>query len=105
MDHLEQGWKKFTLSNEENKEILIDEKQLIKESKKGDWSVLGKLHAERFINKEVIPSTMSKIWKTSGSFDFLDVCLNTFNVKFSCQNNKNRVMKGLHGSLILSYSP
>lgn len=43
---------------------MIDEVKLEEETKKWEFSVVGKLHAKITISKEVLRTTMTKVWKT-----------------------------------------
>lgn len=61
MNHLEDRWKKLSLTEEENRGITVDEEKLLEESKKGECSLVGKLHVEIIINNEVLSTTMAKI--------------------------------------------
>lgn len=51
MDDLEECWQQLNFTKEDNK-IVIDDAWLEEGIKKGEFSVIGKLHVERSINKD-----------------------------------------------------
>ena len=61
MDALEEKWKHFRLSEEEEESIVVDEELLAVSLRKGERSLVGKLCSDRVVNKDVIHNTMSKI--------------------------------------------
>lgn len=69
MEVLEERWKSFHLTEDEDKEISIEDAKLEIGEKKGVPCLIGKIMVERKINKEVIHNTMKKAWKTRYQFD------------------------------------
>lgn len=61
MDNLKEKWKKLSLTEAEGKQIIISEDWVEAKTKKGDSCIVGKLHVEWVINKEMVKNTMSKI--------------------------------------------
>lgn len=61
MDNLESKWKQLNLSIEEDIDIVMDEGIVMEEIRKGKNSIIGKLHLNWTINKEVLHSTLSKV--------------------------------------------
>lgn len=61
MECQEKCWQKLNLSNEEESEINVDAGKLMEENKKGEPSIIGKLHADHTISKEIIQKSMLKI--------------------------------------------
>lgn len=55
---------------------------------------MGKIHAERMINKEVLQSILVNIWNMSKPFNVIDIGSNLFIIKFSGHYDKQRVMQG-----------
>lgn len=70
----------------EGKEILINDDHFVDaEVKKGNFCLVGNLHVERIINKNVVKTTMSKIWRAAQTFTFIDTSPNIFIIKFEDQ--------------------
>lgn len=51
-------WQQLNLSNEEDTKIIVNEDQLKKEINKDKNSIIGRLHAERSISKEILKTSM-----------------------------------------------
>lgn len=105
---MEDNWRKFLLFEEENQEITIDPGILRMESKKGENSLIGKLQSERISHREVLSFTMTKIWRTSKLFEFVNIGPNLFITKFENQMDKQRALFGhpwLFNNLVLSLKP
>lgn len=94
MENLAEKWQHLMLMEEEDEAIIVDEQRLAKDSKNGDLSLVGKLHADRPISKKVIRNTMRKVWITIQPFTFSDISQNLFNVAFENQEDKDRVIRG-----------
>lgn len=82
------------LIEEERWEIFLNDKEVLEGNKKGEHSLVGKLQANRKRNKEVLQSSLVKIWKTLKSFTIVDIRPNLFIIKFDCQYDKQRVIQG-----------
>lgn len=80
------------LSDKELNEIIIDEVFVQEEYKKDLFNLVEKLHVERMVSKDVLQSTMVKVWEISKSFIFIDVCLIIFLIKFENQMEKHKGM-------------
>lgn len=48
---------------DEDEEIPVKHERMEKELRKGDYCLVGKVHAERIISKGVLQLTMQKVWK------------------------------------------
>lgn len=59
MNSLENRWKQLKLSNEEDDEIVVNEAVVMEKIKKGKNSIIGKLHMDQTITKEVMQYNMS----------------------------------------------
>lgn len=94
MDILEEKWKRLQLIEEEHKEMIIDDRKVFEKNTKGLYSLVGKIHVERNINKEVPRSTLVKLWKTTKLFTIFEISSNVLIIKFECQDDKMRVMQG-----------
>lgn len=80
--YLEAKWSQMTLTVQEMNELIIDEAFAQEENKKALYSLVGKLQVDRTIGKEVAHAIMTKVWKTSKPFIFIDICPNLFLDKF-----------------------
>lgn len=81
----------------ENKKISIPlgEEEVIEEDTiKEQRSLVGKICLDRGISKEVIQTTMGKIWSLSKSTSFKEVEKNLFIITFSIEAEKQRVLLG-----------
>lgn len=92
MESLESRWQQLNLSNDEDKEIIVDIDKLTEEIDKGKKCIIGKLHSDRIINKEVLRNTMLKIQKTTNSLLVLDINPTTFIFSFENKTDKDWVM-------------
>lgn len=92
MDSLADKWKKLSLTEVEGLQIIFNDELIEVQVKKGDSCIVGKLHMECIIKKEVMQTTMSKIWRTFKPFLFVDINPNTFIIKFEDLADMNRVM-------------
>lgn len=73
-------------------EIMVNEDILLKGLKRGENCIVGKLHSDRNINKEVIRSTMMKIWNPLQPFTVQNIGPNLFIFCFDCRTDLGRVM-------------
>lgn len=102
MENLEEKWQQLKLTNTELHEICIEEEFVMEKSKKSLNSLVGKLHSERIVCKEVLQNMMVKVWRTSKPFIFIDICPNIFVIKFENQSD-NQSATWL--SVALRFSP
>lgn len=61
--------------------------KLTEEINKGKKNIIGKLHSDRVISKEIIRSSMLKIWKTTSPLLVLDIHQNTFIFLFDSEED------------------
>ncbi|KAF5471486.1 hypothetical protein F2P56_008274 [Juglans regia] len=94
MDSLEEKWKGLRLLEDENASIELDEDTTTELIYKEQRTVLGKIFSSRIISKEVLGSTMAKVWKISKAAKFTEVCPNTFAIIFENVADKMRVWEG-----------
>lgn len=87
-DSLEDKWKNFSLMEKENKQIELDIGNLTKVTTKGERNIVGKIYSNHLISKEVIRSTMAKIWKVRKSFYFQDISPNLYVIIFENEVDK-----------------
>ncbi|XP_042944639.1 uncharacterized protein LOC122278524 [Carya illinoinensis] len=94
MKDLESRWDQFSLTEDENSVIEVDSIDLEDAAQKEERRLVCKLWSNRRVGKEVVRSTMTKIWKVSSSFSFQEVSTNLFVIVFECQEDARRVLKG-----------
>lgn len=58
METLADKWQQLSLSTEEDSEIVVEEKTLLEGIRRGENCLVGKLHSNRTIKKEVIQNTI-----------------------------------------------
>lgn len=61
MKGLEKSGQRLFLSIEEENKIVVDIGSIIEENNKGKMSIIGKLHADRTLSKEIIQNSLLKI--------------------------------------------
>lgn len=93
MDELEVHWKQLNLSTEEDADILVDRVALVEELKKGENSLIGKLHTDRHISKEILKNTMAKAWETTSSFSVKEIQVNSFIFSFDSPHGHETSLK------------
>lgn len=64
----------------------------MEETRKGEFSLVGKIHTGRFIIKYVLHTTV-KVWKTVRPFSFQDVGSDMYLITFECLADKEGIMK------------
>lgn len=94
MERLKERWKHFHLTEIEEEEVTVNEQNIVHEEKKGEFSLVSKLVADRNVSEEVIRSTMSKVWKTKNPFNVVEIKPNLFIISFENLKDKNRVFNG-----------
>lgn len=82
MEDLEEEWDQFSLTEDGNSVIEIGSVNLKKVVEKGERSLVCRLWSDRRMGKDVIRSTMVKIWKVGSSFHFQEINTNMFIIIF-----------------------
>lgn len=94
MEGLEDLWGNLKLIEEENELIKINNGMADAAREKDDRSVIGKICLEKQIEKEVLASTMAKVWRLSKQAMFQEVGSNVFVIAFNTHADKVKVMEG-----------
>lgn len=68
MESLKSWWQQLNFSIEEDNEVVIEKKGLMKGINKGKNCIVGELYSYRTKRKEIIRNTMSKVWKSTKPF-------------------------------------
>ncbi|KAF5471943.1 hypothetical protein F2P56_008700 [Juglans regia] len=85
MEDLEEKWNELRLLDEERNEINIDDDDVPEElRKKEQRSLMAKLYSARLINKEMLETTLGKIWRISKEAVFTE-----FPLRFPIQNGRS----------------
>ncbi|XP_042974862.1 uncharacterized protein LOC122306500 [Carya illinoinensis] len=94
MEELESKWDHLSLTEEENSIIELEPASVDLSEERGARSLVGRLWAERRVGKEVIRSTMAKIWRVGRGFGFQEIATNLFVIMFENQEDKLRILEG-----------
>jgi hypothetical protein len=85
---------RLALTGDKIKGITIQTMTVEETQRKGELCVVGRLLADRVVGKEVICSTLMRIWKLFYRMIFKDLDANLFLLEFSDEGDKRRVWKG-----------
>ncbi|XP_042972906.1 uncharacterized protein LOC122304702 [Carya illinoinensis] len=91
---LEEQWKKFRLTEEEEEIVEVSWKGDEEIDRKGERSLIGKVCSDRSVSKTLISNTMAKIWRISKRATFLEVEKNTFIITFETHADMYRILDG-----------
>ncbi|XP_042939405.1 uncharacterized protein LOC122274431 [Carya illinoinensis] len=94
MEDLEERWEYWKLIEDENVNIVIGTEQFSKVTAKGGKCLVGKMLSNRKVSKEIVRSTLAKIWKLQRSFNFFEICSNLFVISFECLDDKKKILDG-----------
>lgn len=94
MEDLEGIWERLNLNEEENSSIDLKLGNSEKNGSRGKCSLVEKVCSNRKVGKDVVYSTMTKIWRVSKPPTFVEIQPNTFVITFVNQGDKRRVMEG-----------
>lgn len=92
MESLEEQWKHLRLSTEEESNIVVDEEAVLEELRKGENSLIGKVHTEHSISKEVLRTTTEKAWRPNKPFSVKEIQVNNYIFSFDNHNDLDRVL-------------
>lgn len=106
IEKLKDRWKNLTFTEVEDEDVIVNEQWLDEEIQKGKLSLVGRLFVERSVNKEVLRSTMAKVWKTSKPFSVKEIKPNLYVISFESQGDKTEdsQRKTMAFQLISSYA-
>lgn len=93
-EDLARRWGKFSLTEEEDVDVMIRKETMAGVAIRGQNCIVGKQLAERFVGKEIIKFDLSRKWKPLGMMTFKVVDDNIFLIDFEHQSDKARVLKG-----------
>lgn len=91
-EKLQEMRENLQLNEEEKDAIVIEGEGITEVLKKGDRILIGKIWSKRQIGKQVVESTMAKVWRLSKLAIFIEMGQNTFIITFATHADKNRVV-------------
>lgn len=94
VEDIQDKWSRLSLIEEENFLLELNEDGVAETQKKGDRSLVGKVYIDRLIGREVLASTLAKIWRISKLATMLECGSNSFTVTFMTHVDKQKVMDG-----------
>lgn len=93
MDAFESQWKNLSLTKEELTPVMVDEDPM-EGDVKSKRSLLGKFCSNRRIGKEIIQTTIGKIWKISRKAIFEEMSQNLVTITFVTKADKAKILEG-----------
>jgi hypothetical protein len=87
-------WQNLSSADDEIFEMEAPAEEWREVSERGQWCVVGKLIATRFVSKETIQTMLGRLWKLSKTFSFKVLGENLFLIEFIDATDKMRVLKG-----------
>ncbi|KAF5454481.1 hypothetical protein F2P56_024141 [Juglans regia] len=94
MEKIHEIWENFQLNEEEGEAIDIEWEGILEVLHKGDRSLISKILSDRQIGKNIVESTMAKVWRLSKPATFAEMGRNIFVITFANHADKNRVESG-----------
>lgn len=91
------------LKEKENYIIEIDDEVIVEVQSKWETCLVGKVCTKRAISKEVIVTTMVKVWRVSKSSIFKYLGNNVFIITFEIHADKQKVEGGHPGLFDIVY--
>ncbi|OMP10859.1 hypothetical protein COLO4_04212 [Corchorus olitorius] len=90
---LEDMWKKFSLTEEEESDVVVDPKLIANTLDEGKACLIGKLLSRRAVNIEVMRNILHWVWKLSGGLQIQAVGDKLFIFQFEKEIEKDRVFQ------------
>ncbi|XP_040987762.1 uncharacterized protein LOC121235477 [Juglans microcarpa x Juglans regia] len=94
MDGLEDQWRKFRLTEEEEVVLEINSSGGEEISRKGNRSLIGKVCTDRVVGKDLISNKMAKIWRIVKRATFQEVNKNIFTIMFETHVDMHIILEG-----------
>jgi hypothetical protein len=93
-EDLAKRWGKFSLLDEENTGVSIQDSELVPLVSRGKFCLVGKLLADRVVAKDFLRGPLLRMWKPGGPVSFKGLGENIFLVEFDNEWDKTKVMEG-----------
>jgi hypothetical protein len=87
-------WGKFSLLEEENLGVTVENEELDPLLVRGKVCVVGKILADHVIPKDLFRGPLSRAWRLAGNISFNTLGENLFIVEFDNEWDKARVLEG-----------
>lgn len=85
---------KVSLTEGEKEGITMTEREIAEGREIGTRCLVGKLWAEKTVNKEAFKSVLSRKWRMEGTVVFKELQYNLWPFEFAKEDNKKMVMVG-----------
>ena len=89
---LEELWKKFTLSEEEQGVLSVNAQDVAQLKEQAQFSLLFKLQTNKDFSKEAIKSTIQQLWRGSQRVSIKEVGNNLFLAIFDTEDHMNDIL-------------
>lgn len=83
-----------SLTKKENCIFEIDDETIVEIQKKGERCLMGKVCIKQAISKEVVITTMAKVWRISKPAVFKELGNNVFIITFETHADKQKLEGG-----------
>ena len=93
-DELEDLCGRISLTKKEKVGIKVEEGDVLEVREVVGKCLMGKVWAEKNINKEAFKTVLANIWCTVGGVKFKELCDNIWLFEFTNDADKKRVMEG-----------
>ncbi|XP_040990949.1 uncharacterized protein LOC121238174 [Juglans microcarpa x Juglans regia] len=93
-EDLSELWNKFSLTEEERYEIVITDQDIENNMGRGKLCLVGRVIADKKINKEAFKNTMLKVWKACAGTKIIEVGDNLYVFEFQTKGDLNRIWGG-----------
>ena len=79
-------WRKFSLLEDESVTVEVQNETLTEIVSKGKSCLVEKLIVDRAIGKDIIKSTLIRVWKSTGSLSFLNIQWSSANIRLELRS-------------------
>ncbi|GAV65310.1 DUF4283 domain-containing protein, partial [Cephalotus follicularis] len=90
---MDQLWEHLKLTDEEEKDISVDDSMIDNNDPKGFYCLIGSLWKLKYFNKEVLKNRMQSLWRTQYGLKIREVGNNLFLFMFNNDEDRWRVLK------------
>ncbi|KAL5806106.1 hypothetical protein ACOSQ4_028839 [Xanthoceras sorbifolium] len=85
---------KLSLLDDDGPVVKVGASIQEKGKKMVSMSLVGKIFANRVINRDAFRAAIPRIWRTTRDFEIKSVGTNTFIFQFKCEGDRKRVLEG-----------
>jgi hypothetical protein len=94
VEELSHLWENLMLMNVEGEDLDIGESDTASLAKKGTACVVGKLLADRSVEKDIIKTPLIRAWHPTDMVSFKTFRVNLFLIEFASEYDKSRILEG-----------